>query len=305
MTPEKIQNTAVALYNTKPGTKAIDVRREMVQIPEVARTLNNIEKYIFAASTKILISEIDDATLVEKTKQLFKFIAMDVGYIIPKDAEEWMYIQTRLLDIIKRYYSDMTLADIKLAFELSTTGQLDEYLPRDSQGNPDRKHYQQFNADYFSKILKAYKLKQNNVFDKAYKALPKPQAEINPEVKTYYHNQRLQRNRYIYLKYKYTGIIELEFSDEMFIFAWLINIGFADNVEATEEDRKTAYKHFFKRVANGFVNKDKAFNVRRKGIDSPDIDFTAYEIARKKEIIRAFDRMIQDEIQIDNYLIYG
>lgn len=32
----------------------------------------------------------------------------------------------------------MTLADIKLAFELATTGELDDYLPKDSQGNPDK-----------------------------------------------------------------------------------------------------------------------------------------------------------------------
>lgn len=76
------------------------------------------------------------------------------------------------MDILKRYYSDMTLADIKMAFELATTGELDEYLPKDKQGNPDKNHYQQFNADYFAKILKAYKQKQTDVIDKAYKAIP-------------------------------------------------------------------------------------------------------------------------------------
>lgn len=75
----------------------------------------------------------------------------------------------------------MTLADIKLAFELATTGELDDYLPKDSQGNPDKKHYQQFNADYFAKILNAYRRKQNGVIHKAYKALPEPKKELTPE----------------------------------------------------------------------------------------------------------------------------
>ena len=35
---------------------------------------------------------------------------------------------------------------------------------------------------------------------------------------------------------------------------------------------------------------------------SMGMDFTAYEIARDKEIKRTFDRMIADELQIDNYL---
>lgn len=302
--PEKsdTQNVALAIYNAKPGTMAIDIRRKMVQLPEVAKALTPVEKYIFAASTKTQISEIDDGVLVSKTAQMFRFIAMDVGYIIPQNENDWAYIQTRLVDILKRYYSYLTLADIKLAFELATTGELDEFLPRDSQGNPDKKHYQQFNADYFAKILGAYRKKQNEVIGKAYKALPEPKREMTPEQKRYYHNRREARNRIVFLQYKYTGKISFEFGDEMFLYDWLLKFGFADEVEATEEDRKQAFAKYMHRAAIGMVNQYTAFNVRRKGIDSPEIDFTAYEVARKKEIIRAFDRMIAEEMQVDNYL---
>lgn len=304
--PEKAdtQNVALAIYNAKPGTMAIDIRRKMVQLPEVAKALTPVEKYIFAASTKTQISEMDDGVLVSKTAQMFRFIAMDVGYIIPQNENDWAYIQTRLVDILKRYYSYLTLADIKLAFELATTGELDEFLPRDSQGNPDKKHYQQFNADYFAKILGAYRKKQNEVIGKAYKALPEPKREMTLEQKKYYHNRREARNRIVFLQYKYTGKISFEFGDEMFLYDWLLKFGFADEVEATEDDRKQAFAKYMHRAAIGMVNQYTAFNVRRKGIDSPEIDFTAYEVARKKEIIRAFDRMIAEEIQIDNYLFF-
>lgn len=304
--PEKAdtQNVALEIYNAKPGTMAIDIRRKMVQLPEVANALTQVEKYIFAASTKTQISEMDDGVLVSKTAQMFRFIAMDVGYIIPQNENDWAYIQTRLVDILKRYYSYLTLADIKLAFELATTGELDEFLPRDSQGNPDKKHYQQFNADYFAKILGAYRKKQNEVIGKAYKALPEPKRGMTPEQKRYYHNCREARNRIVFLQYKYTGKISFEFSDEMFLYDWLLKFGFADEVEATEDDRKQAFTKYMHRATIGMVNQYTAFNVQRKGIDSPEIDFTAYEVARKKEIIRAFDRMIAEEIQIDNYLIF-
>lgn len=304
--PEKVnvQNVALAIYNPQPGTKAIEIRRQMVQLPDIAKALTPVEKYIFAASTKTQISEMDDGVLVSKTAQMFRFIAMDVGYIIPQNENDWAYIQTRLVDILKRYYSNLTLADIKLAFELATTGELDEYLPRDSQGNPDKKHYQQFNADYFAKILGAYRKKQNEVIGKAYNALPEPKREMTPEQKRYYHNRREARNRIVFLQYKYTGKISFEFGDEMFLYDWLLKFGFADEVEATEDDRKQAFAKYMHRAAIGMVNQYTAFNVRRKGIDSPEIDFTAYEVARKKEIIRAFDRMIAEEIQIDNYLFF-
>lgn len=303
-TIEKEGNVFLEIYNAKPRIKSIDVRRRMVQLPDVAKALNRFEKYVFAASTKTPIAEIDDAKLVDSLSLLFKRIAMDVGYIIPKNENDWNYIQSRLFDILKRYYLDMTLADIKLAFELATTGGLDEFLPKDKQGNPDKNHYQQFNADYLAKILTAYRRKQNEVIHKAYKALPEPKKELTPEEKRYYHNQAVARCREVFVQYKYTGRFVLGITDGMLIYDWLRKLGFANEVAGTEDDRKQALARYMQRVARGFVNKYEAFHVQRKGTDAPELDFTAYEIARDKEIKRTFDRMIADELQIDNYLYF-
>lgn len=302
--PEKsnVQNLALEIYNPKPGTKAIEIRRKMVQLPEVAKALNPVEKYIFAASTKTQISEIDDETLVAKLANMIKYIAMDVGFIIPQITEDWQYIQARTLDILKRYYSNYTLSDVKLAFELATTGELDEFLPKDKHGNPDKNHYQQFNADYLSKILNAYKRKQNVVIDKAFKALPEPKGEMTPQQIRQFEIQRQWRNRYIFLCYKYTGKLILGLTDDMFLYEWLQKSGLADDVQVKEDDRKEAFARYMQRVARGMINQYTAFQVRRKGTESPEIDFTAFEVARKKEIIKVFDRMIAEEMQVDNYL---
>lgn len=302
--PEKsnVQNVALEIYNPKPRTKAIEIRRKMVQLPEVAKALNPVEKYIFAASTKTQISEIDDETLVTKLANMLKYIAMDVGFIIPQITEDWQYIQARTLDILKRYYSNFTLSDIKLAFELATTGELDEFLPKDKHGNPDKNHYQQFNADYLSKILNAYKRKQNVVIDKAFKVLPEPKGEMTPQQIRQFEIQRQWRNRYIFLCYKYTGKLILGLTDDMFLYEWLQKCGLADDVQVKEDDRKEAFARYMQRVARGMINQYTAFQVRRKGTESPEIDFTAFEVARKKEIIKAFDRMISEEMQVDNYM---
>lgn len=302
--PEKanVQNVALEIYNPKPGTKAIEIRRKMVQLPEVAKALNHVEKYIFAASTKTQISEIDDETLVTKLANMLKYIAMDVGFIIPQITEDWQYIQARTLDILKRYYSNFTLSDIKLAFELATTGELDEFLPKDKQENPDKNHYQQFNAEYLSKILNAYKRKQNVVIDKAFKVLPEPKTTFTPAMIREFEIQRQWRNRYIFLCYKYTGKLILGLTDDMFLYEWLQKCGLADDVQVKEDDRKEAFARYMQRVARGMINQYTAFQVRRKGTESPEIDFTAFEVARKKEIVKAFDRMIAEEMQVDNYM---
>lgn len=295
---------AIAIYNPPPGTKAIAIRRQMVELPEVAKALTPVEKYIFAASTKTQICEMDDGALIEKTGQMFRFIAMDVGFRIPTEQNDWAYMCTRLLDILKKYYSQMTLADIKLAFELATTGELNEFLPRDSNGNPDKNHYQQFNADYFAKILNAYRRKQNGTISKAYAALPEPKREISPEQKRQYHNETVERCRDTFLRYKYTGKYDAGMFGDMFVYNWLHAVGLADDVAETEDDRKTALSRYMQRVAAAWVNRYTAEHVRRDGTKSREIDYTAFEVARLKEIKKAFNRMIADELQVDNYLKY-
>lgn len=300
--PEKRQNAAVLLYSGK--AKAIEVRRAMVELPEVAKALTPVEKYIFAASTKTQISEIDDETLVAKTGQMFRFIAKDVGYIIPTgdDATDWVYTCTRLVQLLKMYYSHLTLSEVKLAFELLITGELDEYLPKDRDGNAERKHYQQFNADYFAKVLNAYQRKQSKVISKAYTALPEPKRELTPEEIKYYRNYTNKKIRDIYLIYKYTGRLLFGIADEMFVYNWLLEVGLADKVEQTEDDRKEALQRYLSRAARGFVNEFTAYHVRRQGTESREIYYTAFEVARSKEIKRAFDRMVKDEIYIYHYL---
>lgn len=299
---EKKENTALEIYNTKPGTKAIEVRRRMMQLPEVAKALNPVEKYVFAASTKTPIAEIDDAILVENLSLLFKRIAMDVGYIIPQNENDWDYIQSRLLDLLKRYYSQLTLSEVKLAFELLITGELDDYLPKDRDGNAERKHYQQFNADYFAKVLNAYCRKQNQVIGKAYTALPEPKKELSPEQIRYYRNQSVMTCLMCFMRYKYTGRLVFGLTDEMFVYNWLLGVGLADEVKETEDDRKEAYNRFLARAARGFVNEFTVYRVRKQGTQSPEIDYTAFEVARRKEIKRTFDRMIEEEIYVYNYL---
>lgn len=303
--PEKVntQSVVLAIYNPTPGTKAIDIRRQMLQLPEVAKALTPVEKYIFVASTKKQIAEIDDETLIAKTGQMFRFIAMDVGFIIPtENRDDWTYICTRLLDLLKRYYSQLTLSEVKLAFELLITGELDDYLPKDRDGNAERKHYQQFNADYFAKVLNAYCRKQNQVIGKAYTALPEPKKELSPGQIRYYRNQSVMTCLMCFLRYKYTGRLVFGLTDEMFVYNWLLGVRLADEVKETEDDRKEAYNRFLARAARGFVNEFTVYHVRKQGTQSPEIDYTAFEVARRKEIKRTFDRMIKDEVYIYNYL---
>lgn len=301
--PEKRKEVAIAIYNPSPGTKAIDIRRQMVQLPEIAKALTGVDKFVFVASTKTLISDIDDETMVNKTSQMFKFIAMDVGFRIPTDLTEWQYICTRLVDLLKRYYSDLTLADIKLAFEMATMGELNQWLPKDSQGNPDKNHYQQFNADFFAKILNAYKHKRNNVIGKAFEALPKPSDEMTPEQIKYYSNQTKAKLILAYWEYKYTGSVSnMNPIREMLYYNRLVDVGLADSTVITDEDKQIALQQTLSRIAKGMVNQYEAGHIRRQGVEHETVKVAAIGVSKRRTLYNAFDEMILEEIQITDFI---
>ena len=289
---------------TVQTTKAVEVRRQLLEHPQVYGALTPIERAIFIASTKVQIAELPAVELAEKAGQLFRYIAIDVGYNIPANGNDWAYMQTRLIDILRRYYSQLTLADIKMAFELAVTGELDAYLPRDAQGNPDKKHYQQFNADYFGKILNAYARRLNDVFHKVYSAAPEQKPVVTPEMMQAQRRERSIKNRMTYLRYKYTGILDFGFVDigVMFVFDWLLRVGLIEPLKVEPADRNKAFAQYMGRAATGLVNKYTAHQVRKEGASSAEIDTMAYDVARKKAIRRAFDEMIANEINIDHYV---
>lgn len=289
---------------TVQTTKAVEVRRQLLEHPQVYGALTPIERDIFIASTKVQIAELPAVELAEKAGQLFRYIAIDVGYNIPANGNDWAYMQTRLIDILRRYYSQLTLADIKMAFELAVTGELDAYLPRDAQGNPDKKHYQQFNADYFGKILNAYARRLNDVFHKVYSAAPEQKPVVTPEMVQAQRRERSLKNKIIYLRYKYTGVLNFGFVDigVMFVFDWLLCVGLIEPLTIEPADRNKAFAQYMGRAATGLVNKYTAHQVRKEGASSAEIDTMAHDVARKKAIRRAFDEMIANEINIDHYV---
>lgn len=299
MVPEKTNINSLSLMTKNNRTKAIEIRRRMAEVPELMAGLSKIETYIFSASTKLQINELTDDILVKKSAQLFRFIAIDVGYTIPSQ-NDWSYICTRLLDVLKRYFSNLTLSEIKLAFELALTGGLDEYLPRDSRGEPDKKHYQQFNVDYFSKILNAYIKKRGEVIENVYKSLPAP--EIQVEEKEKYHQLSFNRLLNVFLRYKYKGTFRLGLVDGMFFYNILKKSSIIGEIKEQDEDRRMALSIYMQRVAKGLANRYEAYRVQQKGIYSPELDFTAFEIARDKEIQRAFYFIVSNEIQMTDLL---
>lgn len=273
---------------------ALDVRRRVAELPQVQQALTPIEREILNAATKTPIKDITDAEAVQKLRVMFKYIAIDVGYNV-NNSEEWAYTQTRLFDIIKKYYAYYSLADIKIAFELLVIGELDAYLPHDAQGNAERKHYQQFTAEYFSRVMNAYKRKRDEVELKVYRATPAEEDIPTEEQKEIAREKSNEQIKYIYLQYKYCDIYNANTIDDILIYKRLQDIGYIDEYNITAEDRRKALRDIIHDANRGIINK---YTASRASRGEEDLILTrAGNIARRREIKKIFDYLIKYEIK--------
>ena len=272
------------------ANNALMVRRN-VSLDVISR-LNKVERDIWISSTKKPISEINPDELPKIVGGLSTMIAKDVG-IKQIDA----YNVTRFVDILLKYYDTLSLSEIKTAFELNIIGQLDEYLPKDRYGNPDRNHYQSFSIEYITKILNAYKRKFSDVQAKVYTLLPEPRKEVTEREKQFYINQFRESLRKTYITYKYKGIIDGRIND-LLVYNALERMGYAEPIQVTPMDMKCAVYRLINKQHKGVLNDFIGSCIRSMGVKHGSVPDEAYIIALQRAIRETFDYMVRNEINI-------
>ena len=277
------------------GSNGVELRRKMLEMPEIAKGLDVTEKYIFVASTKKTIADTPESELIKNVGELVKYIGRDAGI---KRIEQ--YEVTRIYDILRKHYFKLSLYEIKLAFEYAWVGKLDDYLPKDREGNPDRNHYQQFSIEYLSKIVNAYMKFRAKTIHKAVNLLPEKKTEITEEERI--RNRKLVRlDMYrCFLRYKHSGIFEIRgiIIIEHLLYELLERNDFIGQIEINNNDKWDAFEIVMKRISNQLMKE----SVNRMKIDHPEVVDSAYFIARRRVIRESFDRMIKDGIDFKNIL---
>lgn len=286
----------------KPSVEtAVMKRREMVKNPAVMGALGPVEKAVFLASTAKTIAEYDAAELASELATALKWICKDVGYRSPDESDR-QYLVIRTAEILKRYYAGLSLKDFRMAFEMSLTGELDDFLPRGRDGQPDRNHYQQFNAEYVCKILNAYKGRRAWVLRKANEAVPKEEPKPNPERERYYRNETRKDCIKAFEYFKENGRLpEMSPIGQMLCYESLSAVGLADEIVVTIEEQKEIWQRtvneFARRGMIGDVNR-----MKRQGTDAKDIEHGSFALARRKALAATFRRMVEQGINITDYI---
>lgn len=291
--------TGVTIYKPK---SAVVVRREMAKIPAVMDALGPVERSVFLASTDKTIAEYDANELSIELAKALKWIAKDVGYRATDESERG-YLVVRVAEILKRYYDGLTMRDFKMAFEMSITGELDDYLPRGRDGQADRGHYQQFNAEYVCKILNAYKARRKSVLRKANDAMPKPEAKPNAKVVS----DLMLRQKQIFIEVLENYRINKRFPDGMTPITVIIccdvlaGCGLMPEIEVTPQEQQ----QIFQRTMNHYArmgNVGDLERLRKAGPTEPELQQKVFALARRNTLRMAIERIIKEEIEITDYV---
>lgn len=265
---------------------------------EIKGILNPLEREIVSASIRQRIKELPREKAVLDIMLSLQVAARNVDY---QTGQDWKDKCKGLAEIILKYFDGFTIKEINLAFEYLMVGMLDQYLPLNSQGQPDRKHYNKFGIEYISRVLKAYLGKKNEVIAKIYDNENKLTANVKC-VDGYCDKLRKDICK-SFLQYKYTGK-RPSWPNDYLVCRELAKVGLIQPIIITEADKQQALRSLLKKARHGLINEFVEKCIRHLGTKHSEVESEAFFIAQRKAINRAFDEFVSDEIQISDYLLW-
>lgn len=302
---EKHQNRGGKLA-LKSGTlpSFVERNRELIQSNKI-KQLSKVDQLIFAESTRKLISEEDvPENKIKHLGTIFIGVCLDFGLNAPSERDV-KTVFASVFDVVELYFDDLSFAEVKLAWRLLAVGELDNYLPKDRYGNPDKNHYGSLNVDYVTKVLKAYRKRKADMMAKTTALLPdKP--KVTPEQERAFLN--VQANNFIFaiMKYKYSGRFKVE-SDSLIsesTFKYMERLGYDMDTIPTYEDKKLALAQFKGRPINSFAQVFEKGCLATVGIEHEAVYFRALMIAKKRLLFRYWDEILREEDSIKDLYYY-
>lgn len=278
-------------------------RKAIARNAEVMSVLQPVERALFLASTDKSIDEIPSVELAKELRNALQWICKDVGFRSTSDADS-QYLVVRTTEILKRYYRDLSLKDFRMAFEMCLTGELDMFLPRNRDGQPDRSHYQNFNAEYICRILNAYRSRRADVFRKVNAAMPQDASvpEMSAETKRRLENKTKQRLLDAYAVYLETGKLETTTIREMLYHQILADAGLAEEIEITDDVRRSVLNAVLAEMAIKGASIGEIRRTRERGIKSSDIEHGAFVAARRNALLKTFAELKENKIDLKDYV---
>lgn len=188
----------------------------------------------------------------------------------------------RFTEYLSTYYSGLTIADLKVAFEFYVVGRLEKFLPKNAKGHSYVDHYGKLSVDFMAKVLNAYKsLKQHETVslpvshqleDKS-EEVKKRKAEI--EFGKYIIDCWEGKDKFCYTDYE---------------FQYLVSIGVVEShFEITPDDLEQAKASYFEKSTKKTISDVRAVLAAVTDGARQDLFYHAVKEKRRKLINQAIN----------------
>jgi len=291
-------------------TKRSEEKRTLLQTNEVMLGMTEVEYRATCASVlaynddgQVLVSSrpIKSLTREELSNEIadgLQFIVRDLG-IKNWNGNDAAYEAGRFLKLLKDYYSSMTYKEVENAFELLMAGHLDEYLPKNGQGQADKGHYQSFSAEFITKVLNAYKQYSRKTWSKVYKLLPEIAAEVSEKDKRESMDHLIKTIVKCFKNHK-EGL-PYSFIMPQVIVTELIKVGaMKEKPVITEEHKNKAFLYTVQN-SNSKNEKDRIKKLRIDGFVEPRVASNAKNMASAEAIRNLFDDLIKQKKEVESF----
>jgi hypothetical protein len=276
-------------------TPAIEEKKNAIQKRIVLEGLTPIALRVAKAGSERIIKTIPDREFDENGKNIglvYKMgilangIAKDYSIRSVDEAQVFRFYTT-----VRDYYSQFTLSEIRIAFELALVGELDSFLPKDQNGMPDKSAYQNFSQEFICKILNAYKNYRGKVWNKVFLLTSKEETVKSEEEKENDLNNFKTVLKEQFEEWKETGVLRIMFIG--YTAKYLIDQGLVKDIEVNERHKNGAYQRLLSLDNRKDLEDIKtAYSANSENLK---LDSMAERIKNEELIIKAFREIQKNE----------
>ena len=281
--------------------QALAIRKEK-ELDQVSEKLNNVQLLIAKAGLENQIRYWKDNELVKKIAIMSKMVCRDLGIKTWNNESVMRYESSRFYDVLKMYYRNLTIEEVKLAFELASVGKLDEYLPKDKNQKPDKNHYQSFSVEFTTKILNAYQLSKKEVLSNINKLLPVKTKTATDEEKAEYRKAFINDIATKFEAYKNEAITP-RFLAPSVVVREFVKCGLLESEPEISED--SIEMGFIMAMTNGGISPEEKSNIMSKKangeVPRQVVKFSSRN-QNNKTIVQVFDILIKTSRTINEVI---
>lgn len=281
--------------------KVVQERIMIIKIPEVKAKLTPVEGLITDATTKPVVKELPEQHIVDQINILVPMICKDLGIVKWNENEnKTKYTKTRFFQAVTRYYSALSVSSLKLAFDMLAIGQLDDYLPKDRNQQPERNHYGEFSFEFYTRVLNAYVKKTADVWGKVRLNVPRIEATTTQEDRNRSHNALINEIYAAFDNYK-TNKVDPNFDLEIYINT-LIDYGLTEKAKPKQQTVDKAYKMLLVDPHLSKLDKTKMKTEYHNKKRTHKLQMEAQRIENNITVKALFDKIIKQKKNITDIL---